>query len=145
MSETRSLNSKIIFIVEDNEAYAKALKQFLQTRFAEIKEVKIFHIGELCLPELDLNPFIVVMDYFLNSRYNEANNGLEIAERIKIVKPKTNIILLSVQENSIGISEIIKQYDCMYIKKNEAAFEKVGQSVEAMLSAEDQHESDLLN
>ena len=42
---------KIIFIVDDNEIYARSLQAFIQNRFPEIIEVKIFSIGEMCLME----------------------------------------------------------------------------------------------
>ena len=33
-------DKKIIFIVEDNEVYAKSLQTFIQTRVPDIKEIK---------------------------------------------------------------------------------------------------------
>lgn len=111
-----------IFIVEDNEVYANTLKSFIQNRFPRIKEIKIFRIGEMCLMELHRNPSIIIMDYFLNSKYTAAHNGLEIIKRIKAVKPKTEIIVLSIQKNFNVALEAIQLYDCLYIEKNNEAF-----------------------
>lgn len=117
--------TKIIFIVEDNEIYGKSLNTFIKTRFPKIKEIKNFRIGEMCLLEMHRNPSIVIMDYFLNSKYEEADNGLEIIKSIKILKPKTEIIVLSIQKNFNVIAEAVKHYGCSYVHKDQTAFNKV--------------------
>ncbi len=119
------LDKKIIFIVEDNEVYAKTLQTYIQTQFPGIEEIKIFRIGEMCLMELDHNPGIVIMDYFLNSVYSDASNGLDIIKRIKKQKPQTKIITLSNQEKFSVAQEAIKDYGCYYVQKDEDAFIKV--------------------
>ncbi|MFA6924810.1 MAG: response regulator [Bacteroidales bacterium] len=126
----KSQDKKIIFIVEDNEVYAKSLQEFLITCFPDIKEIKTFRIGEMCLMEMHRSPNIVIMDYFLNSKYKDAYNGLETIKQIKVVKPQTNIILLSSQEKLSVILEAIKQYDCYYLlKKDQEAFYRVKQCI----------------
>lgn len=120
-----SPDKNIVFIVEDNEVYAKSLQTFLQNQFPNIEEIIIFRIGEMCLMEINRNPGIIIMDYFLNSKYEDANNGLEIIKRIKILKPKTNIIVLSVQGEFNVAIEAIRQYDCIYLQKDQDAFNKV--------------------
>ena len=127
-------DKNIIFIVEDNEMYAMSLQGFLQTRFPDIKEIKIFRIGELCLMELNRSPSIVIMDYFLNSKYKDADNGLEIIKRIKAQKPQTNIIVLSSQEDFNVVLDSIKQYDCIYVQKNHDAFNKVEQFINELFN-----------
>lgn len=140
-----SPDKKIIFIVEDNAVYAKSMKTFIQIHFTDIKEIKIFCIGEMCLMELDRNPGIVIMDYFLNSKYKEAVNGLEIIKRIKEQKPKTNIIVLSVQEKFNVVLEAIKEYDCMYVQKDQTAFNKVGQFIKEIYNHKNSPDFEQLN
>ena len=120
---------KIIFIVEDNDVYAKSLQAFIQAHCSDIKEIKIFNIGEMCLMELHRNPGIVIVDYFLNSEFKDAHNGLEIIKHIKAQKPQTNIIVLSNHEKINDIVEAIKQYDCSYVQKDGEAFSKVEQFI----------------
>lgn len=128
--------TKIIFIVEDNEMYARLLQTFLQIRFSNIKEIKIFRVGEMCLMELYRNPNIVIIDYFLNSKYEEAQNGIEIIKRIKAQKPQTSMIVLSAQENFNVALDAIKQYDCFYVQKNEEAFNKVEQFMKTIFNSQ---------
>ncbi len=124
-----------IFIVEDNEMYAKSLQGFLQTYFPNIKEIKIFHIGEMCLMELHRNPDIVIMDYFLNSKYKEAHNGLEIIGQIKIQRPQTSIIMLSIQTDINVTLEAFKRYDCIFVQKDKEAFNKIEQAIKKIKSS----------
>jgi DNA-binding NarL/FixJ family response regulator len=120
-----STKTKIIFIVEDNLIYAKTLEAFLKTRFTDIKEIKIFPIGEVCLLELHLNPSIVIIDYFLDTKYPDAITGLETIKQIKAEKPDTNIIVLSGQKEVDVIYDAVKTYGCSYVKKDEQSFHKL--------------------
>lgn len=125
---------RTIFIVEDNDVYAKSIKTFIQIHFPDVEEIKVFHIGEMCLLEMNRNPSIVIMDYFLNSKYTEAHNGLEIIKRIKAAKPKTEIIVLSIQNDFHVVLETIKQYDCFYIQKDREAFNNLAKSIKEIFS-----------
>lgn len=129
-------SKKNIFIVEDNDLYARLLRTFIQIRFQNIPEIKIFRIGEMCLMELHQNPSIVIMDYFLNSKYKNAQNGLEIIKRIKALQPEVHIIVLSAQENTDVILDAIKQFDCIYVQKNSEAFNKVVQSIKEIFNSD---------
>lgn len=120
-----ALKTKIIFIVEDNPAYAKTLEAFLKNKFPDVKEIRLFPVGEVCLMELHRNPSVIVIDYFLDTKYADAETGLEIIKKIKAQKPATNIIILSSQKGLDVTHEAIKKYDCSYVTKDEKAFAKV--------------------
>ena len=117
-----------VFLVEDNTVYAKSLQGFLLTHFPDMK-IKLFPVGETCLMKMHLNPDVVIMDYFLNSKYGEAQNGLEIIKRIKEQNSQTNIVVLSAQDNYTVVLDAIKQYGCFYVQKDEGAFNKVQQLI----------------
>lgn len=127
------MHRKPIFIIEDDALYGKTLKVFLKNSFPEVKVIKIFPIGEMSLMELQLNPNVIIIDYFLNSKISEAHNGLEIIKQIKSQKPGTNIIVLSSQENPGVILEAIRDYDCVYVQKDKDAFNHVEQLVKKFL------------
>ena len=120
---------RIIFIVEDNEVYSKSLKAFIQSRVDNVKEIKCFGTGEMCLRELHRKPNVVIVDYFLNSRFETAYNGLELIKRIRAQQMQTNIIVLSAQEKFSVILEVIKEYDCTYVQKDEEAFNYVAHMI----------------
>ncbi len=123
--KSKSAKTGIIFIVEDNPAYANTLKIFIQSTFPVVKEVKIFPVGETCLLELNKNPDLVIIDYFLDSKYYDAETGLEIIKKIRIQKPEINIIVLSSQKDIDVALESVKNYHCSYVKKDEQAFARV--------------------
>lgn len=138
LAKVADLEKKIIFIVEDNEVYAKSLQTFLQTHFPQSTEIKLFRVGEMCLMEMHRNPTVVIMDYFLNSTYGEATNGLEIIKRIKALKPQTNIILLTVQTEEDVFLKATSIYDCAYLRKDENVFLKVEQFVNEIFNRKSQ-------
>jgi CheY-like chemotaxis protein len=116
---------KKLFIVEDNPAYAKFLQNFLKARFSEITDSKIFPVGETCVMELYKNPDLIIVDYYLDSRYNDAGNGVDAIREIRRQKPKTPIILLSAKSNADSLAEAARKFKCYFIKKDEHTFYKV--------------------
>lgn len=129
-----SNKTKNIFIVEDNEAYAKLLEGFLKTKFPEVNDIKIFSIGESSLMELYQNPSVIIIDHLLNSVQNDAATGLSIIKEIKNTTPAANVILLSAQKEFDVVSKTISKYGCKYVKKDENAFDKVEQLVKEFLA-----------
>ncbi|MGE0638228.1 MAG: response regulator [Bacteroidia bacterium] len=119
------MNKKSIYIVEDNQVYAKSLQTFIRSRFTGPLDIRLFSIGETCLLDMHNKPDVVIMDYYLNSKYEKADNGLNIINQIKTTRPDTNIIVLSAQENDAIISEAIKHCYCNYVQKDDGAFNKV--------------------
>ena len=117
--------SGIVFIVEDNPVYSKTVEAFIKANFPQVKEVKIFPVGETCLTELNRKPDIIIMDYFLNSKYFDAETGLEIIKKIRAQKPEVNIVLLSAQTEKEVMLEAVKTYHCSYINKDDQAFVRI--------------------
>lgn len=115
----------IIFIVEDNPMYAKTLESSIRASFPEMNEVKTFPVGETCLLDLRRNPDVIIIDYFLDSKYDDAETGLEIIRQIRAEKPDVNIIVLSSQSEIDVVVEAVEKYNCSYVKKDEDAFNKV--------------------
>lgn len=123
--KSKTIKTGIVFIVEDNPAYAETLKTFLKSGFPQIQEIKIFPVGETCLIELHRNPDLIIIDYFLDTKYYDAETGLENIQKIRAEKPDMNIIVLSSQ-NDIGVVlEAVKKYNCSYIKKDNDAFTRI--------------------
>lgn len=117
--------SGIFFIVEDNEAYAKTLESFLKVNFPEAKEIKIFPVGETCVPELHKNPDVIIVDYFLDAKKFNAETGIEIIRQIKEEDPKTNIILLSSNDSPAVYKIAVENYNCPFVKKDAEAFDTI--------------------
>jgi CheY-like chemotaxis protein len=122
---------KLIFIVEDNAVYAKSLEFYLKSRFDSL-DVQIFPVGELCLDNLHLDPYLIIMDYELNSRFFDAENGLAILQEIKSKDKKRPIVVLSGQGNE-EVAEAVRKTGCFYIDKNDPdAFKKIENHISLM-------------
>ena len=115
----------IVFIVEDNVMYAKTLEASIKAHFPQVTNIRLFPVGETCLPELHHNPDLIIMDYFLDTKYTDAETGLENIKKIRAEKSESNIVILSSQSDIAVVVEAIKTYECSYIKKDEQAFERL--------------------
>lgn len=125
-----------LFIIEDNTLYAEALKHFLHTnleRFNYYVSVQIFNTSESCIEALNTNhqsrPDILVLDYFLNSQFKEAMNGLNALFYLKMFNPDVEVIFLSGQNKMEVTVEIVRTGAFDYIVKDEFAFQNVLNSV----------------
>lgn len=128
------MDQKSVFIIEDDEAYGKGLKEFIESCFPDIKDIKLFPLGEMSLLELCVNPAVIIADYFINNKFSEANNGLDIIKQIKYQKPKTNIIVLSAQASPGIILEIIRDFNCIYLQKDKDSFQHIKQIINKFIN-----------
>ncbi len=123
MFGSRNKHPKLIFIVEDNSIYAKSLEVFLKARLENI-EVRIFPVGELCLDNLHLKPDVIIMDYYLNTKYYDAENGLSILKQIRLKDDKVRTIVLSAQNDSKVVLDV-SDTGSLYLVKNDNAFQEI--------------------
>lgn len=128
-NQQTGMSTKMIFIVEDNPAYAKLLEAMLRSKFSEIEAIRHFETGEACLMDLYQNPAVIIIDHLLNTNNITANTGLSTVKKIITASPNTNVILLSAQKEFDVVSKTITKYGCTYVQKDEQAFAKVEQLI----------------
>jgi DNA-binding NarL/FixJ family response regulator len=115
--ETQGLN---LFIVDDNKLMVTDLKHYLQNKFGQSVRVSTFNDGQSCLEKVDKETHIVILDYFM-----EGENGLEVLKSIKSINPKTEVIMLSSNED-IGLAiESFKSGAKDYIVKGSGSWSKL--------------------
>lgn len=120
-SETREI---LVFIVDDDLLYLKALENSISAKFPFVK-IKTFLTGEACLQQLKFKPDVVILDYFLDSKVSYAWNGLTILKQIKKLNPKTKVIMLSSQDSLDIAVKCIDNGSFDYISKSESAFVRI--------------------
>ena len=120
----KTKNPLLIFIAEDNAAYAKTLQLFLKEKVPGAT-IEIFPVGELLIDNLHRNPDVVIMDYILNTKYYDASDGLEMIKEIKSKNRHAQVIMLSGQEDVQVAVKIMKEVDSNYVPKDEEAFKNV--------------------
>lgn len=102
-----------LFIVDDNKLLVADLKNHLQIIFENSLNISTFYDGESCLAELNADTHVVILDYFL-----EGKNGLEILRSIKKINPKTEVIMLSSNEDIVVAIDTFRAGAKDYIVKN---------------------------
>lgn len=124
MEETLKIK---IFLVDDSPIYLLALKnEFIKNPDFEIST---FATGEACLEQLWENPDIIVLDYFLNSKNKDAQDGYSILMQIKEAAPQVHVIILSSHENVEIALNCIRYNAFNFIVKNDTAFLRLKHSI----------------
>jgi DNA-binding NarL/FixJ family response regulator len=119
MKTTRNLT---VYLVDDNKLFCSALHNQLKEILHPSATIRAFTTAEQCLDQLEQAPDIVILDYYLNSRFYDAMNGLDALKRIRKSNPDTRIIMLSAQDKMEIAVDAIKYGAYDYIIKNEKVF-----------------------
>jgi DNA-binding NtrC family response regulator len=109
-----------LFIVDDNKTVSAALQQYLINRFGPELIIELFPSGEACLPRITQNTNIVILDYYM-----EGQNGLEILKKIKEINPKTEVIMLSANEDMALAVETFRAGATDYVIKGVGSKKKI--------------------
>lgn len=115
--ETQKSN---LFIVDDDKLIAAALNNYLDTRFGRTLNISKFYDGKSCLKQVDNNTEIVILDYNLKEE-----NGLDVLKSIKSINPKTEVIMLTNNEDVGTAIESYKKGASGYVVKNTRALSKL--------------------
>jgi DNA-binding NarL/FixJ family response regulator len=117
----------VIFLVDDDELYLLRLKDHLQEKLYFKTRIYTYTSGEACLENLNLNPDIIVLDYYFSPDDTNAPggqklmNGLELIKRLKEQRPDIHLIMLSCETDVEVANTAIKEGAKDYIIKYEYA------------------------
>ncbi|MGZ4034358.1 MAG: response regulator [Bacteroidia bacterium] len=125
--ETQGTN---LFIVDDNPTVASDLKNYLKNRFGNGIHISTFYDGDSCLKKVDKNTNIVILDYFLNGK-----NGNEVLKMIKKINPKTEVIMLSGNEDIAVAIEAFRKGATDFVIKGPGAWKKITKIVSYIVTA----------
>jgi DNA-binding NtrC family response regulator len=117
-----------LFIVDDDKLLAASLKHYLQTKFGNDLKTTIFNDGESCLEKIEKNTHIVILDYFMDGK-----NGLEILKSIKAVNPKTEVIMLSGNEDMAIAIETFRAGAKDYVAKGIDSWDKISNLIDSII------------
>ena len=115
--ETQKIN---LFIVDDNKSLVAALKQYLQNKFEANINITTFYDGESCLEKVNQYTDMVILDHFLNGK-----NGLEVLKEIKEINPKTEVVMLTSNEDIALAIESFKAGATDYVVKGPSSWKKL--------------------
>ena len=118
-----------VFLVDDDEMYLKSIEHFLNENSEHKYDITTYSTGEKCLENLDDNPDIIVLDYYLDSVEARAKTGLEILKSIKSKKSKAQVVMLT-KEDSIEIAKTTMDSGAFdYVVKTDTAFHRLQNNV----------------
>ena len=117
-----------VFIVDDEEINVEMMKDALSSKYSRF-DYTGFSTGEDCISQLDKNPKIIFLDYWLNSQNADAMNGLQALKAIKQKSPKTEVVIVSSQDKIEVAVNVMKNGAFDYIIKGEGAFHRAQQVV----------------
>jgi two-component system response regulator HydG len=117
-----------LFIVDDDKLLATNLKHHLQNKFGDDVKITIFNNGESCLEKINKYTHIVILDYFMDGK-----NGLEILKAIKTTNPKTEVIMLSWNEDMAIAIETFRSGAKDYVSKGLGSLEKITKLLKSII------------
>ncbi|MEO6304247.1 MAG: response regulator [Bacteroidia bacterium] len=118
-----------LFIVDDNKSMVTVLKLHLQNMFGLGINISTFCDGESCLEKVDKHTEIVILDYLL-----EGKNGIEILRSIKKINPKTEVIMLSGNNDILLVIESFTSGAIEYVVKGPSSWRKITSLVEQIVT-----------
>jgi two-component system, NtrC family, response regulator AtoC len=110
-----------IFIVEDNDLYAKVLKRQLEN---DQFEVFVYYNGRDCLDNLEKSPDVITLDYSLPDM-----NGDLILKEIKKRLPSVHVIIISGQNDINTAVGLLKNGAYDYLTKGPDTREKLSHTI----------------
>jgi CheY-like chemotaxis protein len=114
---TQSTN---LFIVDDNPLVVTGLKSFLINKFGGSLNIQTFNTGASAIKEVNKDTCIVILDYYLKNE-----NGNDVLKAIKVINPKTEVIMLTSNEDMAVAIDSFRKGASDYIVKGNSSRKKV--------------------
>ncbi len=112
------LQNRLVFIVEDNAMYSLMLEYKLSND--SIIKCMCFKSGEECLQNLELDPMLIILDYWLPGM-----NGKETFEKIKKMAPDIPVVILSRNKDRDLEKKLLRLGVHDYLNKEEDAANQI--------------------
>jgi len=122
-------NKMEVLVVDDDQTYNNAIVNYLKTHLGSTAIVKSFSTGEECIDLIKRENQVIILDYFLNSRYSEAMNGISVLDVIKKRNPNAEVIMVSGQDKLEIAVSAMRHGAHNYIVKGASAFPQIFNSV----------------
>jgi DNA-binding NtrC family response regulator len=121
----------LVFIVDDDPMFLKVLENWLLKEMPDLK-ITTFPTGEACLHSMHLRPDIVIIDYYLNSEFPYAWNGIQVLKRINWQYPATSVIIFSSKASVETAMKSIHEGAYEYVDKNEGGLPKIKEIIQGI-------------
>jgi len=120
--ETQAIN---VFILNDNVEIAGKLRKYLRDRFGKLLNISLFFSSRSCLKMMDNNVHLVVVDDYLYEGANKGRPGVEVLKQIKDKYPKTEVVILTSNEDIGFALDALKMGARDYILNKYGAWQRI--------------------
>ncbi|MDQ1332088.1 MAG: hypothetical protein QG576_122 [Bacteroidota bacterium] len=122
-------SKRLIFIVDDDPFINMlVVKRLTSAGF----RLEAFESGEDCLKAISMNPDLIILDYLFVKEDQKFMNGMEIFDKIKQLKPKLPVIMLSGQEKGEIVLELARKGIDDYVIKDSNLIENLNVSIKEL-------------
>jgi len=111
------MNNKLIFFVDDDKMMLNLMEYTFKCR--EGFEVRSILSGEECLAHLNLNPQLIVLDYYLGEGESTAMSGLDTLKKINETNKNIPVVILSREKDKSLIKEFLHYGAIRYVIKDD--------------------------
>ena len=121
----RSPECLFVFLVDDDPFFQSALKQFLNLRFKDRVNIRVFATAEQCARYLFQKPDLIFLDYMLSQENDAAMSGLDFLPRIRASHPDIPVVMISGIAGLREAVEAIKGGAYDFMVKNQVLMENI--------------------
>lgn len=129
----RKNQNRVVFIVEDNDLYSMMLDYTL-TNETNV-QCFVFRTGEECIKNLNLNPMLVILDYWL-----PGINGGQTLDEIKKIDPLIPVVMLTKDKDEKIEKQLLSKNIHEYFHKEVNSISQIVRTVNSFIDKIDQEE-----
>src|ERR1700722_19889426 len=123
-------NEYSVFLVDDDKMFLTLLKNSLKQQFGALLKISEYSTGEACIKNMEEEPDIVILDYYLNDdKDSDTLDGVKVLRKIKSISKDVTVIMLSGQDKLQVAIESVKNGAYEYIAKSESAFVRIQNTI----------------
>lgn len=122
------MENKLIFFVDDDKMMLNLMEYTFKCR--EGFDVRSFFSGEDCLEHLNLNPSLIVLDYYLGEGESTAISGLDTLKMIHDKNRNIPVVILSREKDKALINRFLNYGAMQYVVKDDFFINTLIETVE---------------
>lgn len=122
------LMKKLLFFVDDDKMMLNLMEYTFKCR--EGFEIKSYFSGEECIKHLNLEPDLIVLDYYMGGHGENSLSGLDTLQKIRETGRNTAVIILSREKNKDTIAEFLKLGAQKYVTKDDYFIDTLIETIE---------------
>lgn len=122
------MQNKLIFFVDDDKMMLNLMEYTFKCR--EGFEVRSFYSGEECLDHLNLNPGLIVLDYYLGEGESATMSGLDTLKKINQSHGNIPVVILSREKDQDLINKFMQFGAMQYVIKDDFFINTLIETVE---------------